>query len=210
MNLEHLHLAGTSEAFLSALRSADWWTPDGWPLVLAAHRNGTERVTGKDLCIGLTIPGRVAPLRYAVLGSDERTCEVFRARTAKAGHACVWCEHGDAGSLAVERVVHDLGQARADLVLVALGAAKGEPLAADLVSRGCPGILIGVGGGIGMSVGTAPSAPPLVERAGVEWAFRLLREPTRLWRRYLVGYPQVVAAAVVVVLRRALGRPVPT
>ena len=53
-------------------------------------------------------------------------------------------------------------------------------------------VLIGVGAAFDMHAGLLPQAPRWLQRSGLEWAYRLGREPRRLWRRYLVNNPRFV------------------
>ena len=55
-------------------------------------------------------------------------------------------------------------------------------------------VLIGVGAAFDFHAGLVPQAPPSLQRAGLEWAYRLAHEPRRLWRRYLRYNPRFVRA----------------
>lgn len=66
----------------------------------------------------------------------------------------------------------------------------GDLLAAELNRAGFCGIAIGIGAAVELYVGGERRAAPLVQRLRLEWAFRLIQDPKRLWRRYLVeGVP---------------------
>ena len=69
-------------------------------------------------------------------------------------------------------------------------------------------VLVGVGAAFDFHAGTVAQAPGWMQRAGLEWLFRLLKEPRRLWRRYLRYNPRfaVAAARQVARSRRASGR----
>ena len=53
-------------------------------------------------------------------------------------------------------------------------------------------VMIGVGAAFDFLAGTKPQAPRWMQRSGLEWVFRLLSEPKRLWKRYLVGNPRFI------------------
>jgi N-acetylglucosaminyldiphosphoundecaprenol N-acetyl-beta-D-mannosaminyltransferase len=77
-------------------------------------------------------------------------------------------------------------------VLVALGAPKQE-IWIDLVRDELrPTVLFGIGASLDFLAGTIPRAPRWMSQSGIEWIFRLAREPRRLWRRYLVRDPKFV------------------
>lgn len=84
-------------------------------------------------------------------------------------------------------ITHD-----ADIVLLAMGAPQSELVAARIAGYGgARGIALCVGASIEFLSGAQRRAPRWVQRAGCEWAYRLLREPRRLWRRYLVDGPRI-------------------
>ncbi len=192
VNLEHMYWMRHDPDFAAAFQAADWVTADGWPLVVFAGPAETARVTGKRLCASLTRGGQLKPLRYALLGSDDDTCDTYAALCAVAGHARVLCWHGRLQDVSLDEVAQRSREQAVDLLLVSLDAKRGEVAAHALRRGGVPGIVVNVGGGVGMAVGTTPAAPNFLEKAGLEWLYRLVREPSRLGKRYLVRYPSLV------------------
>ena len=93
------------------------------------------------------------------------------------------------------RQINDSG---ADVVWVGLGAVKQEYWMAEHIDVLAPAVLIGVGAAFDFHAGTVKQAPLWMQRHGLEWSYRLCREPRRLWRRYLRTNP----AFVLGVLRR--------
>ncbi|HVG18587.1 MAG TPA: WecB/TagA/CpsF family glycosyltransferase, partial [Blastocatellia bacterium] len=84
-------------------------------------------------------------------------------------------------------VAETIRRSRADLLFVAMGSPAQEYwIASNLASTGAR-FALGVGGSFDHLSGLARRAPRWMRRAGFEWLYRLLREPRRLWRRYLVG-----------------------
>ena len=65
-------------------------------------------------------------------------------------------------------------------------------------------LLVGVGAAFDFHAGLVPQAPPWMQRAGLEWSYRLAREPRRLWRRYARYNPRFVAAFLRQYLRQRL------
>jgi N-acetylglucosaminyldiphosphoundecaprenol N-acetyl-beta-D-mannosaminyltransferase len=192
VNLQHLHLAKVSDAARRAMEQADYVTADGWPLVKSAQRAGYRscgRVTGKALCQALS-QGLIST-SYALLGSESRACQVFSKMAGSNGSKMVMCAHGRSEDWEMAGLVHELESSAPRLVLVALGAPKGEVLAAQLSNSLPNSVIIGVGGGVEMAAGMMPSAPPLFERYNLEWAYRLGGQPRRMARRYLVDGPPV-------------------
>ena len=89
-------------------------------------------------------------------------------------------------------MVHQINQAAPDVVWVGLGAPKQEMWMARHAGRiGAPA-MIGVGAAFDFHSGRARQAPRWMQRSGLEWLFRLMMEPRRLWRRYLRYNPRFV------------------
>jgi N-acetylglucosaminyldiphosphoundecaprenol N-acetyl-beta-D-mannosaminyltransferase len=95
-----------------------------------------------------------------------------------------------------EQVVQIINKAAPDIVWVGLGSPKQEYWMAEHVGRLTAPVLIGVGAAFDFLTGRKPQAPRWMQRAGLEWLFRLLTEPRRLWRRYLINNPLFVALVV--------------
>jgi N-acetylglucosaminyldiphosphoundecaprenol N-acetyl-beta-D-mannosaminyltransferase len=92
-----------------------------------------------------------------------------------------------------DEVVSLINAARPDIVWVGLGAPKQERWMSEHQSRLAAPILVGVGAAFDFHTGRIAQAPPWMREHGLEWLFRLSREPGRLWRRYLVYGTQFVA-----------------
>lgn len=80
-----------------------------------------------------------------------------------------------------------------DVVLVGLGAPKQELSIHESREALRPAVMLGIGGSLDFLAGTVPRAPTWVSRSGLEWLYRLAREPRRLWKRYLVRDPKFLA-----------------
>jgi N-acetylglucosaminyldiphosphoundecaprenol N-acetyl-beta-D-mannosaminyltransferase len=86
-----------------------------------------------------------------------------------------------------------IAQSGADIVWVGIGSPRQERWMSDHAGRVAAPVLIGVGAAFDFLSGYKRQAPVWVRRSGLEWLFRLLSEPGRLWRRYVLGYPRFVA-----------------
>jgi N-acetylglucosaminyldiphosphoundecaprenol N-acetyl-beta-D-mannosaminyltransferase len=98
-------------------------------------------------------------------------------------------------------VVAAINASGASVLLVAFGAPRQDLWLADLHDRLRPAVRMGVGGLFDFYSGRIPRAPIWLRELGLEWVYRLLQEPGRMWRRYVVGNPLFLAR----VLREALG-----
>jgi N-acetylglucosaminyldiphosphoundecaprenol N-acetyl-beta-D-mannosaminyltransferase len=86
-------------------------------------------------------------------------------------------------------VVERINSSQPDIVWVGIGAPKQERWMAEHVGRLCAPVLIGVGAAFDFHGGLKKQAPRWMQKSGLEWSFRLMSEPRRLWRRYLVNNP---------------------
>jgi N-acetylglucosaminyldiphosphoundecaprenol N-acetyl-beta-D-mannosaminyltransferase len=92
----------------------------------------------------------------------------------------------------LDDVAAKINDARPDVVWVGIGVPKQEKWMAEMRARLDAPVLIGVGAAFDFHAGLIPQAPGWMQRAGLEWLFRLAQEPRRLWRRYLNYNPRFV------------------
>jgi N-acetylglucosaminyldiphosphoundecaprenol N-acetyl-beta-D-mannosaminyltransferase len=176
-----------NERFRAALASAALVTCDTVGVLLASRLRGgplRERVTGVELVRGLAQRSQSDGLRLYLLGGRDDTASRAAAVLRNAGAHVVgardgyWPPGSDAG------VAADVRKTGANLLLAALGSPKQELwLSQYLGATGCA-VGIGIGGTLDVLAGNVARAPLLWQRLGLEWLYRLVREPWR-WRRQL-------------------------
>ena len=228
LNLDDLHRCGGDLTYRATVAEADLALAGGMPLVWASRLAGTplpERVAGDGLVTGVAAGAARAGRRAFVLGGESRrrpgvvaeAADELRRRVPRlnvVGHYAVRAGFEfDAGKVA--EVVERLRGARPDVVFVAMDTPRQE-LLINQVRRCLPGAWwLGVGGSFDFLTGHAPRAPRWMRRSGLEWAYRLARDPRGLFRRYVVvGAPfagRLMTSAAAGGLRRRLrvgkGRP---
>jgi len=172
-------------------------TPDGMPLVwlsrLHGHRH-VSRVYGPDLLIAVCQESIRAGYRHFFYGGAEGVPEALAAALLRRFPGLVV-----AGTYSPpfrpltpeedEQIVAMINRARPDIVWVGLGAPKQEYWMAEHVGRLEAPVMVGVGAAFDFHSGRKKQAPRWMQRSGLEWLFRLLTEPRRLWRRYLINNP---------------------
>jgi N-acetylglucosaminyldiphosphoundecaprenol N-acetyl-beta-D-mannosaminyltransferase len=89
-------------------------------------------------------------------------------------------------------VVDDINASGADVVWVGIGVPKQEKWMAEMRPRLNAPVLVGVGAAFDFHAGLVPQAPNWMQKSGLEWTYRLAREPRRLWRRYMRYNPRFV------------------
>lgn len=167
---------------------------DGAPIVLVSRLTGDPlpaRVAGADLLPSLCRRAAELGLRVFVLGGAPDALLNGMARLAETYPGLMI--DGYSPEFGFERdperaaeVARRVRTARADIVFCCLGAPKSEKWTATMLPQLGSGVILSVGAAIDFAAGGKRRAPVLVQRLGMEWLFRLLQEPGRLWRRYLV------------------------
>jgi len=195
-NAQHIVLLESDPSLRDAYANAELVVADGASLLFASRLLGeklSERVSGVDLLEQLCAKAAELGLRVFLLGgragSAERAAKKLRRQFRRLSVAGTCCP--PLGFERDEQELQTIGDAiaaaRPDLVFVALGAPKQEAWMHQHGRRlGVP-VLIGVGGSFEIVGGLLPRAPRFLQRLGWEWFYRLLLEPRRLWRRYLIG-----------------------
>ncbi|MFQ5785441.1 MAG: WecB/TagA/CpsF family glycosyltransferase [Alphaproteobacteria bacterium] len=165
---------------------------DGMPLVWSLRRAGldAERVAGPDLMARLCARAAEEGMPIYLYGGGAATFETL-ARTLAARFPGLRIAGREAPPMLPPRPARDeaararIAASGARLVFVGLGCPKQEFWMAAQ-APGLPAVLLGVGAAFDFLAGITPRAPRWMQRAGLEWLFRLICEPRRLWRRYLV------------------------
>lgn len=184
-------------------------TPDGMPLVWLCHLKGHQyvgRVYGPDLMLALCERSVSRGYRHFFYGGAQGSPEQLAANLQRRfpGLAVVGTYSPPFRSLTPEedaQVVQMINETTPDVVWVGLGSPRQERWMAAHIGWLIAPVLIGVGAAFDFHAGLKRQAPRWMQRSGLEWLFRLLTEPRRLWRRYLVSNPLFVT----LVLLQAIG-----
>jgi len=177
--------------------------PDGVPLVWALRALGhpeASRVYGPDLMAAYCARSAVTGTTMFLYGgrSDEALATLTEALLARyPGLRIVGGWSPPFRPLTAEEqdeVAARINASGADVVWVGTGQPKQEKWMADMRDRLDAPILAGVGAAFDFHAGIVQQAPEWIQRRGLEWAYRLVREPRRLWRRYAKYNPLFVAA----------------
>jgi N-acetylglucosaminyldiphosphoundecaprenol N-acetyl-beta-D-mannosaminyltransferase len=210
-NVDHVVIAERNPAFRAAYEAAELSLADGMPLLWASRLLGQAlpaKVSGSDLVLPLAQRAADRGWRVYLLGglpgvaaaAAERMGERFPGiRVVGVDSPFVSADGSDPET---EPALRRLADARPDLVLVAFGAPKQELWMHRHRRRLHPAVAVGVGASLDFVAGRVRRAPRWMSRVGLEWSWRLAREPRRLWRRYLVDDPRFA----VIVLREARRR----
>jgi N-acetylglucosaminyldiphosphoundecaprenol N-acetyl-beta-D-mannosaminyltransferase len=198
----HTVMACREDAQLrAAVLGADFTVPDGQPLVWALTMLGErleDRVYGPELMDRACARAARSGQRFFLYGGRNQGALAELARCLRlrhpglkivGGYAPPFRELSDAEEA---KVAADIDRSGADVVWVGIGVPKQEKWMARMRPRLQAPVLVGVGAAFDFHAGLVPQAPARMQRVGLEWLFRLIQEPRRLWRRYLRYNPQFV------------------
>ncbi len=187
----------------TALLASSLNVPDGQPLVWALNALGhslTDRVYGPELMARACLRAASTNQRFYLYGGRNQGALVQLALNLRQRYPGIKIvggyspPHRPLTGDEQAAVVAEINDANPDVVWVGIGVPKQEKWMAKLRPVLDAPVLIGVGAAFDFHAGLVPQAPPWLQRAGLEWAYRLAREPRRLWRRYLRYNPRFVSA----------------
>ena len=184
------------EAFRRLLNRGDLNVADGMGVVWAMRALGASeqrtRVYGPDLM--REVLTATPELRHGFVGGQdavalEQLLDSLRDRHGIRTVVSHCPPHRQVSPDAVSEDVDALGVGTApvDVLWVGLGTPKQQQWAELARDRRVARVIVTVGAAFDFHAGRVRQAPPWMQRAGLEWAFRLSQDPRRLWRRYLVG-----------------------
>ncbi|MBO3457623.1 WecB/TagA/CpsF family glycosyltransferase [Aetokthonos hydrillicola Thurmond2011] len=198
-NVHMLMEAYWSPDFAMVLQNADLVTPDGMPLVWMMRLLGArhqDRVAGMDLLQGLCKVAETQEISIFCVGSQSEILSRMKKRLEQ--------EYPRLKIAAMEplpfrpltreeddALIQRINSSGAGLVLVSLGCPKQEHWMAQHLDR-IQAVMIGLGGVFPVYAGLHKRAPRMIRDLGLEWFYRFIQEPRRLWRRYAQTIPPFV------------------
>jgi N-acetylglucosaminyldiphosphoundecaprenol N-acetyl-beta-D-mannosaminyltransferase len=199
--------------FAKVKKNADLVTPDGMPLVWMMRLMGMSdqnRVAGMDILLALC---QFAPLHGTsvfFVGSHSEVQARMRGRLERefpnlqiAGMEPL--PFRPLTPAEDEALIERINQSGAGLVLVALGCPKQEYWMAQHKDK-IQSVMIGLGGVFPVYAGLCKQTPRWIQRLGLEWSYRLIQEPRRLWKRYSKTIPPFMWLACKQLLAQSRGR----
>jgi len=185
--------AHNDPAFAAVVNNADFATADGMPMLNKLNRTHglrQERVAGNDIMPALMAEAERQGLGVFFYGGKQEVLDIIIARSAKdfprlriAGAEAPPFRELSPGE--INGTVDRINSSGAHIVLVSLGCPKQEKWMAGMKGR-IHSIMLGMGGAFLLYAGVDTRAPKWMRDLSLEWAYRLVLEPRRLWKRYLL------------------------
>ena len=194
-NLDFLRISKINQKFKTVCYDADFVVPDGigiTTLLNIKYGIKVKRITGNDLLLYLLSLSDTYHLKYAFIGSSEETQKQMRLKISKQFPKLqdyffesppIFFENNEPQNTSLQS---RLQKFKPDILLVALGCPRQEIwLNENMKSIGAK-INIGVGASFDFYAGNVKRAPVFFQRLGLEWLWRLIVEPKRLFNRYII------------------------
>ena len=195
--------AHDAPAFRDILNRADLITPDGMPLVWMLRLKGIrsqQRIYGPTLMLKVLEMAAREKLPVGFYGGEPNTLEnlVTRMQAVYPGLQVSYAYSPPFRPLAdeeTEQIRQSIIASGTRILFVGLGCPRQEKWI-DAQHGYVPAVMLGVGAAFDFHAGAKSQAPALMQRIGLEWLFRLLTEPRRLWKRYLQHIPRFIVLAI--------------
>lgn len=189
-------LARSDVAFGKAMETFDLICPDGMPLIwalnskLRADEKLTDRVYGPTLMLEtLKATNGKDEFKHFLLGGKQSTLDKLKQNFAtQFPGVMIAATHsppfGEWPENELEIILEKIKNSGANLIWVGLGCPKQEHWIANHKHRLPPGVYFGIGAAFAFHAGEVKQSPPILQRLGMEWAYRVAMEPRRLFKRY--------------------------
>lgn len=192
-NAQHVVLVQNDLVFKQVYEKAFLVVPDGVPLLWVARLLNTPlqgRVNGTDLFERLCEVAANYGLKVFFLGGRAgaavKASEVLKSRYSELDATTYCPPYGfESNAIELRRINDAIKAATPDILFVGLGTPKQEKWISQNYQQLNVPISIGIGGSFDLVSGMIQRAPKIMQKMGLEWFFRLLIEPRRLWKRYV-------------------------
>ena len=198
INADCLNISCKDENYRSILNAQDIVLPDGAGMNIACRMIGERLVAnlnGTDLIPELWEVAVGKGYRFFLLGAAPGVTERMKVRLEETypGIEVVGEHHGFFDhETESDSVIQKINEHKPNVVLVAFGAPFQEKWIFEHKDKIDSNLLVGVGGLFDFYSGDKKRAPMWMRKSGMEWLYRLYLEPSRLWRRYIIGNPLFV------------------
>lgn len=184
--------------FGSALKKLDAVMPDGRPVLWAVNQHLpkdlrlTQRISGPDMFSRFQAYSNERPhLRHFYLGGSEQLLgdliDSVKSKCPSINIAGAYSPpFGTWSAEEISLMIQKISDSGANVVWVGLGCPKQEKWIADNLPQLPPGVYMAVGAAFAFYTGKVKRAPIWMQKLGMEWCHRILSEPRRLWKRYVV------------------------
>ncbi|WP_144209699.1 WecB/TagA/CpsF family glycosyltransferase [Shewanella donghaensis] len=198
VNADCLNMAADNSEYSNIINGCDQVFADGSGIRIACqlHNIGLkDNVNGTDMLPLLSKRAAEQGIKIFFLGGKEGTAEnaANNIKQQFPNLQIVGCHHGYVNQENEQGLIEQINQSKAAILLVGMGAPKQEQWITQHKENLNINVAIGVGGLFDYFANNVSRAPIAVRQVGMEWVWRLAQEPTRMWKRYVIGNPVFIA-----------------
>jgi len=185
----------SDKKYLEIVNNADMVTPDGMPLVWLGRLKGNkniQRTYGLDLMLALCKISQKKGYRHYLYGGQDSTLALLENKLKERFRDLNIVgkfspPYRSINTLENDEIIEEINRANPDILWVGLGSPKQDYWVYQHRNKLNVPVMIGIGAAFDFLAGTKLQAPRFMRNSGFEWLFRLITEPKRLWKRYLIG-----------------------
>lgn len=197
INASKINLMTKDEKLRSIVNSCPLINADGASILWAAKKLGVpvhERVTGIDLFLKLVEQAVDKNRKIYLFGAKEEVVSKVKAifEEKYPGIQIVGYRNGYFTEADEEEIVKNMAASGADMMFVAFSSPKKEYWVNKYIDQLNIPFVMGVGGSFDVVAGVTDRAPVWMQNHGLEWFYRFIQEPGRMWKRYIIGNAQFV------------------
>jgi len=199
VNNVHTMIEGfRDESYQNIINNSFLSIPDGKPLQIVARLKGNKEISrlfGPSVMEKFINWGREDGIRHFFFGSSEENLEKLKKAIEEKYpgtniEGMISPPFQPMSEWDNERFIRSINEAKPDFIWIGLGAPKQERWMYDNYKNIHAGLMFGIGAGFAYVAGDTKHAPRWMKNLALEWLYRLIQEPKRLWKRYLTTIPQ--------------------
>ncbi|HUI90797.1 MAG TPA: WecB/TagA/CpsF family glycosyltransferase [Chitinivibrionales bacterium] len=214
-NVHHVYLIQKNEKLRQAYQSGSICLLDGMPLVWALRifaRKNVQKISGSDMFVCLFKEAIKRGMKVCLLGGTPGVAEkaasiLLKAKEDKGLILTYSPPFGfEKSVLEDQKVINEINRFSPNILFVAFGAPKQEIWIYEHLSKLSVKMAMGVGGSFDFVAGVQKRAPIFMQNIGLEWLFRLICDPRRLWKRYLITNTFFIRLLITEAIKRMIFR----
>lgn len=196
INADCLNKAYENRVYKELLHQADMVLPDGSGINLGCnmiHNPLRENLNGTDMLPFICELSEKKEYKIYLLGSKEGVAELMKNNLIKKypNLKIVGTHHGYINdNNLTQKVIEDINSNQPDILFVAMGAPYQEKFISKYKDKINTNVFLGVGGLFDFYSNNIKRAPLFMRETGFEWVYRMIQEPKRMWKRYIIGNPK--------------------
>ena len=200
-NVDHIVKLEDDEEFREVYRNADLIVTDGMPLIRISNLTGEkikEKISGSDLFPKLCERATKKGYSIFLLGAAEGIAEIAKKNLEEKylGINIVGTYSPSFGfeknENEIDKIINIINEKKPDILAVGVGAPKQEKFIYKYKDRLNVPVSLAIGATIDFEAGNVKRAPKFMQNLGLEWFYRLIKEPKRMFRRYLVDDLKII------------------